>query len=201
MEESQTRSAVKVAHIRLIRMATRPHRRMRRPPWASRRGRPPSWRQHEAAAEEIEVCAAKHLPFQHLEAVDMPLDRAIRPGQRHAGFDGRIVVLESGGKAAQGLLRTGRRALEPGIELRRLALAYQGRKILGEVDCLRNLGRLRVELGELLRLGLWALRRTPQHQPGRPARRERGTPARPRWGASGVVPDGGVGCPGLGGCG
>ena len=142
--------------------------------WAGRLGWLGPWRQHEAAAEEIEVCAAKHLPFQHFEAVDMPLDRAIGPGQRHAGFDGRIVVPEPGGKASQGLLRTGRRALEPGIELRRLALAHQGRKILGEVDRLSDLGRLRVELGELLRLGLWALRRTPQHQPGRPARRERG---------------------------
>ena len=104
----------------------------------------------------------------------MPLDRAIGPGQRHAGFDGRIVVPEPGGKALQGLQRTGRRPLEPGIELRGLALAHQGRKILGEVDGLSDLGRLRVELGELLRLGLWALRRTPQHQPGRPARGERG---------------------------
>jgi hypothetical protein len=70
--------------------------------------------------------------------------------------------------------RTGRRPLEPGIELRGLALAHQGRKILGQVDGLSDLGRLRVKLGELLRLGLWALCRTPQHQPGRPARGERG---------------------------
>ena len=52
------------------------------------------------------------------------------------------------------------------------ALAHQGRKILGEVDGLGDLGRLRVELGELLGLGLCALRRTPQHQPGRPAGRK-----------------------------
>ena len=105
----------------------------------------------------------------------MPLDRASGPRQGHPGFDGRIVVPEPGGKASQVLQRTGGCPLEPGIELRGLALAYQGRKILGEIDRLGDLGRLRVELGELLRLGLWALGRTPQHQPGRPARRERGT--------------------------
>jgi hypothetical protein len=36
---------------------------------------------HEAAAQEIEACAAKHLAFQHLQAVDVPLDRAGTPGQ------------------------------------------------------------------------------------------------------------------------
>ena len=70
-----------------------------------------SWGQHEAAAEEIEVRAAKHLAFQHFEAIDVPLDRAIRPGQRHPGFDGRIVVAEPGRKALHGLQRTGGRAL------------------------------------------------------------------------------------------
>ena len=101
------------------------------------------------------MCAAKHLPFQHFEAVDVPLDRAIGPRQRHAGFDGRIVIPEPCRKALHGVQRTGRRALEPGIELRRLTLAHQGRKILGEVDGLGDLSRLRVELGELLGLGLW----------------------------------------------
>ena len=53
-----------------------------------------------------------------------------------------------------------------------LPLADQGGKVLREVDGLGDLGRLRVELGELLGLGLGALRRAPQHQPGRPARRQ-----------------------------
>ncbi len=44
--------------------------------WAGRLGLPLAGSPHEAAAEEIEARAAKHLAFQHLEAVDVPLDRA-----------------------------------------------------------------------------------------------------------------------------
>src|SRR6266446_8997658 len=36
---------------------------------------------YEAAAEEIEARSAKHLAFQHFEAIDMALDRTARPGQ------------------------------------------------------------------------------------------------------------------------
>ena len=42
--------------------------------------RPITWGPHEAAAEEIEVRAAKHLAFEHFEAIDMPFDRAVAPG-------------------------------------------------------------------------------------------------------------------------
>jgi hypothetical protein len=54
--------------------------------------------------------------------------------------------------------------LQPGIKLRRLPLADQGREILGEVDRLGHLGMLLPELGELLGLGLGlsALRLTPR---------------------------------------
>src|SRR5437870_2715614 len=75
------------------------------------------WGQHEAAAEEIEARAAKHLPLEHFEAVDVPLDRSIGPRQRHAGFDGRVVVPEPGGKALPGVKRTGRRPLQPRIKV------------------------------------------------------------------------------------
>src|SRR5262249_37500582 len=75
--------------------------------WASRRGWLGARRPHEATMQEIETRAAKHLPLQHLEAVDVPLDWAIGPGQGHTGFDGCIVVLEPGCKAAQGLQWTG----------------------------------------------------------------------------------------------
>ena len=86
---------------------------------------PPTWGQHEAAAEEIEARAAKHLALQHFEAVDMALDRPVGPGQCHARFDRLIVVVEPLGKALQGLLRTGGGALEPGIELCWLPLAHE----------------------------------------------------------------------------
>src|SRR3989442_5350396 len=135
-------------------------------------GRPIPWGPHEAAAAEIEACAAKHLALQHFEAVDMALDRPIGPGQCHARFDRRIVVVEPGGKTLDGLEGTRGGALEPGIELRRLPLADQGGEILGEVDRLGDLGLLRVELGELLGLGLRACIFAPEHQPRRPAWRE-----------------------------
>ena len=53
-----------------------------------------TWGQHEAAAEEIEARPAEHLALQHLEAVDMPLDRARTPGEGDARFDRGIVLGE-----------------------------------------------------------------------------------------------------------
>jgi hypothetical protein len=105
---------------------------------------PLTWGQHEAAAEEIETRSPKHLALQHLQTVDVSLDRAATPGQRHPGFDRRIILVESGSKALQGLQRTGGRAREPRIELRRLPLADQSGKVLRQVDGLGDLGRLRV---------------------------------------------------------
>jgi hypothetical protein len=72
------------------------------------------------------VCPAKHLALQHFQPIDMPLDGARIPDQRHPGFDRRIVVAETFGKALQGLQRISGSALEPGIEALRLPLAEQG---------------------------------------------------------------------------
>ena len=58
----------------------------------------------------------------------------------------------------------------PSATVRRLPLADEGREILREVDRLGHLGRLRVELRELLGLGWRTFRLAPQHQPGRPPR-------------------------------
>ena len=77
-----------------------------RHPWPDDLGFPLPWRPQEAVPQEIEVRAAKHLPLQHFEAVDMALDRPITPGQRDARFDGLIVVVEPGGEASQGLQGT-----------------------------------------------------------------------------------------------
>ena len=109
-----------------------------------------SWGEQEAAVEEIEVGPAKHLALEHLEAIDMALDRAIGPGHGHTRFDGVIVLVEPFGKALQGLQRTGGSPLQPRIEALGLALAYQGGKVLREVDRLGHLRILRVELGELV---------------------------------------------------
>jgi hypothetical protein len=134
----------------------------------------PTGRPQEAAAEEIAVRAADHLAFHHFQAVDVPLDRAGAPGQCHARCDGGIVIAEPTGKALHGLQRTRARPLQPRIEVLGLPLAHELEKVLREVDGLGDLGSLRVELGELLRLGLRTLRGTPQHQPGRPTGRQRG---------------------------
>ena len=74
----------------------------------------------------------------------MALDRPIGPGQCHARFDGVIVLVEPFGKALQGLQRTGGGPLQPRIEALGLVLAYQGGKVLREVDRLGDLGLLRV---------------------------------------------------------
>ena len=84
----------------------------------------PTGRPQEAAAEEIEACTAKHLAFQHLQPVDVPLDRAGTPGQGDTGFHRRIVLAQSVGKALQGLQGTRGRALYPGLKVRWLPLAW-----------------------------------------------------------------------------
>ena len=115
--------------------------------------------------------AAKHLALEHLQAIDMALHGACAPGESDACFDRLVVVVEPLRKALQGLQRTGGRALQPGIQVLGLALAHETGKVLREVDRLGDLGRLRVELGELLSLGLCALLCTSQDQPRCPARR------------------------------
>src|SRR2546423_9078890 len=131
-------------------------------------GRPITWGPHEAAAEEIEPRAAKHLALQHFEAVDMALHGARTPGEGDARFDRRIVVAEPSGEALQSLQRTGGGALEPGIALCRLALADQSGAVLREVDGFSYLGLLRAQLGELVGLSLGALLLTSEDEPRRP---------------------------------
>src|SRR5439155_16236054 len=119
---------------------------LNRHPWPDDLGFPLPWRPQEAVLQEIEVGAAKHLTLQHLETIDMTLDRPATPGQRDPGFDGLVVVIQPRGEAAQGLQRTAGRALQPGIELRRLPLAHEGSKGLGEVDRFGYGGGLRPDL-------------------------------------------------------
>lgn len=113
-------------------------------------GRRLTWGPQEAPAQELQVCAAEHVPLQHFQPVDMALDRPGGPGQGHPGFDRRIVLVQAGGEAAQRVQRTAGRALKPGIELGRLPLAHQGREILRQVDRLGHRGRLRSYLSQLL---------------------------------------------------
>ena len=117
--------------------------------------------QHKAAAEQIKARPAKHLAFQHLEAVDVPLNRTRAPGQGDARFDRRIVVAEPRCKALHRLQSTRGRACEPRIEVCRLSLSDQRGKVLCQVDRLGQCGRLRMELGQLLDLNCRARGLTP----------------------------------------
>src|SRR2546422_4335222 len=127
---------------------------------------------YEAAAEKIEARPAKHVAFHHFQAIDMALHGTRTPGQRHARFDRCIVLPEPTRKASYGLQRTRTRPLQPRLQVLGLALAHEVGKVLREVDRLGDLGRLRVELSELLGLGLRALLCASQDQPGRPAGRQ-----------------------------
>ena len=106
-------------------------------------GLPLAWRPHEAAAEEIEARAAKHLAFQHFEAIDVPLDRAGAPGQGHPRFDRLIVLVQPLAKRCMASSVLVVRALQPGIEVLGLPLAHEVGKVLREVDGLGDLGLLR----------------------------------------------------------
>ena len=75
--------------------------------WPDALGFPLPWRPEEAVAQEIEACPAKHLAFQHFEAINMPFDRAGTPRQRDTGFHGLIVLMQAGSEALHGLQRTG----------------------------------------------------------------------------------------------
>jgi hypothetical protein len=66
---------------------------------------------HEAAAQEIQARAAKHLAFQHFQAIDVPFHGPRAPGQGDSCFDRGIVLVQPCGKALYGLHRTGRGAL------------------------------------------------------------------------------------------
>ena len=54
-------------------------------------------------------------------------------------FDRGIVLVQPCGEASQGLHRTGRGTLQPGIKSLGLPLAYELRKLLGEINGLRDL--------------------------------------------------------------
>ncbi len=58
--------------------------------------------QHEAALEPIEADTATHLARERFQAMHVALHWAMTPGQRHAGFDGIIIVTQALCKLLQG---------------------------------------------------------------------------------------------------
>jgi hypothetical protein len=142
-----------------------PHPRPRsgtatRPPLPGRPRAPAGARRgHEAAAHAIEACPAKPLALQQCEAVDRPLDWPAAPGQGDARWDGGVGLIQPGSETSEGCQRPGGRALPPRSARRRLPRADQGGKMLGQVERLGDLGRLRVALGALPGLRCGALPR------------------------------------------
>src|SRR5215472_2127925 len=63
--------------------------------------RPLSWGQDDSLAEKVEAGAAIHLAFDHLDPVDVALDRAGAVGQGQAVAHGGVVLLEPGGEGVQ----------------------------------------------------------------------------------------------------
>jgi hypothetical protein len=90
--------------------------------------------QQEASGQQIEPGPAKHLTLQHLQAVDVPFDRPLTPGQGHRGLNSAVVRAEPSGETPEGRKATGGGARQPRIELGRLTLADEAR----EVPCERH---------------------------------------------------------------
>jgi hypothetical protein len=50
-----------------------------------------SGREEETSGQQIESRPAKHLALEHLQAIDLPFDGALTPGQRDPGLHGGII--------------------------------------------------------------------------------------------------------------
>jgi len=91
--------------------------------------------------QPIEPGSAKHLALEPLQAVDLPFNGSLAPGQRHPGFHGGVILTPSFGKAPEG--REGARggARQPRIELGRLVLTDEAGEVLREGRRLCQYGR------------------------------------------------------------
>jgi hypothetical protein len=58
--------------------------------------------QEEASGQQIEPCPAIHVALEHLQPVDLAVNRSLIPRQGHGGLDGGIVRPEPFGKALEG---------------------------------------------------------------------------------------------------
>ena len=134
--------------------------------------RPWSCCQEEASGEHIEPRSAKHLPFQHLQPIDVSFDGALTPGQGYGGSDGGHIRPEPSGEALEGRESTPGGARQPRFKVCELALADEGGKTLREGHRLCQLGRLYSQLRQLMVILGRSPRRRTEDQPGRPARRK-----------------------------
>ena len=61
-----------------------------------------SRRQEKALGQQIEPGSAIHLALQHLQAVDVPFDGSLTPGQRYRRLNGGHIRSEPFGEASDG---------------------------------------------------------------------------------------------------
>ena len=132
-----------------------------------------SRRQEDASGQQIEPCAATHLALEQLQAIEVPFDWSLTPGQRHPSLDGGQIQPQPSGEAPEGRQRALGGACQPRIELGRLAPADQPGNVLRERHRLRQCGRVRGESCSQLLVPRRTLVRRPEDQPRRAARGER----------------------------
>lgn len=104
---------------------------------------PAAWGEHEAAAKEIEACAAEHLALEHFQAIDLTLHWPITPPSRGPHFDRGIIVHQPSGKPLESSHRAGGGSFQPGIKPCSPPPAHEVGKILRQLNRLGQLGLLR----------------------------------------------------------
>jgi hypothetical protein len=102
--------------------------------------------QEATSGEEIHLRPANQLAFQHLQAVDLALDRALPPRQRDGGLDGGQVRPEPFGNAPEGREGALGGTRQPWFELGRLTPADEAGEVLCQCHRLGQFGR---RLGQL----------------------------------------------------
>ncbi len=89
-----------------------------------------SGHQEKTSGQQIERGPAEHLALEPLQAVDVPFDRALTPGQCHRRLDGGQVRPEPCGQAPEGRKDALSGAGQPWGEPCRLALAEDAGELL-----------------------------------------------------------------------
>jgi hypothetical protein len=109
-----------------------------------------SGRQQEASGQQIEPRSAEHLALEPLQAVDVPFDGALTPGQGDRRLDSRDVRPKPSGETPEGREAARGGAYQPWFKVCGLALADGGGEVLREGHGLCQLGRLRGQLHQLV---------------------------------------------------
>ena len=116
---------------------------------------------------------AIHLPFEHFQTIDLPLNWPRAPRQHDTCFDGIIIRPQSIGKALECLEAAGCGTLDPALKLARLTLTHELGKVLRQRDGFGDCTLLRLEPSALLLFVIGELGLMAHDQPGGPTRCQR----------------------------